>query len=97
MIETYTPGPWKIVTKRNRKGGRVCTAVIRDGQHEGLGGPEIAWLKSSVEDGALIAAAPDLLKACELASSGWKGEQDDEWLDGMLETVRSAIRKATEG
>jgi len=68
-MSKYTPGPWTVREKQNGgKKSRVFSTAI-------MGGDNIHWVVTQVcghdhkgsqkANAALIAAAPDLLEACE--------------------------------
>ena len=92
MAETrkHTPGPWKVVDHLNvvtDDDTEALIARVDDGdvsEHQAEG------------DAKLIAAAPDLLRACEAALNDWR-----EHLGNMarhepdyLELCRAALKKA---
>lgn len=87
------PGPWRV--------GR-----IRDGHAEidNARGETVLECRESVAQ--LVAAAPDLLKACKAAAEALEPRQfsygdGDEWNNedviAALAVVRAAIEKATKG
>lgn len=97
----HTRGPWfasgRITSKKRWIGGVVSAnngAVLTSGSVDGLHG------KPSVmqANARLIAAGPDLLKACRAmlhctgGSKTWKGETHD-----ALVLIEAAIAKATTG
>jgi hypothetical protein len=79
-MSKHTPGPWEAVgclvrTARTESGGGFLVAECPvTNEHR--------W-----EDARLIAAAPDLLAACEAA---YEGDIDPEYLRAML---RAAIER----
>lgn len=87
--EGFTPGPWKLwqatsdhsLNVVNEKSEFICEVGVlgKDGDTRD------ARIKA---DGNLIAAAPDLLAACEKALYALKGREHDGFL-------RDAIKKAT--
>ena len=102
---THTPGPWVLVIDKGTSG--VFRYEIRTAApHNPAGwlGKHIATLNAFPtmnpnENGALIAAAPDLLAACEAALSFGEGHPDRTpgWHDARLTTqlmLRAAIAKA---
>ncbi len=100
---THTPGPWRVEEGPNDT--RVLDVYAGTWKiHHG------AWGRQA--DAFLIAAAPDLLEACEKAEAGisdWRlgSEHKDHadyrnmtasegYLCSVLDELRAAIRKATE-
>ncbi|EHJ3833300.1 TPA: hypothetical protein ACWV6L_000688 [Salmonella enterica subsp. enterica serovar Muenchen] len=93
----YTPGPWQWCTSNSflrlssqatgKDGGVIDSYVMRDGHPS---------LRVSKEDMDLIAAAPDLLEALQLAEKAMaKGRNVTypEWY-GVINKARAAISKA---
>lgn len=94
MGQAHTPGPWVV-------GGSNSRMILRDipGMCDGHDGYSVAVTTShsllseseALANARLIAAAPDLLKACEAA---------EEWLSGWasaepyLTTIRAALSSA---
>jgi hypothetical protein len=90
-----TPGPWKIVDKRHQKNGQI---LIMGGYFDVAN--VLARNECADANARLIAAAPDLLAACEAAL---------EWHDsvtnsisgggiprsGVVAKLRTAIASAT--
>ena len=63
-MSNHTPGPW-YVAYRHYGGGKTADRIVADSGElicEGL-----SWNDNGEVDGQLIAAAPDLLAACEWA------------------------------
>lgn len=106
-MSKHTPGPWIVCVVDGEDGGYLSIEQDR----EALGGDEpstIGEVYTSGEgidmadgeaNGALIAAAPDLLAACEAALSFGEGHPDrtPSWHDARLATqltLRAAIAKA---
>lgn len=94
-----TPAPWKVVTNDPHEAGRVfvetpdesIVAVVGNG----------ALFKDRFDNARLIAAAPDLLAACELLIKQYDLD-DDFILGGGLTNepflmARTAIKKAKGG
>ncbi|MFI4031762.1 hypothetical protein [Klebsiella quasipneumoniae] len=92
-----TPGPWEWWTSNSflrlsskatgKDGGVIDSTVMRDGH------PTLVVKK---EDMALIAAAPELLKALQLAEKAMVSGRNTtytEWY-GAINKARSAIAKA---
>ena len=68
----HTPGPWYLRTNRHtdtqgREWGWIDTAPA-GGQQRRIPGVEVTWTRGAVShaNARLIAAAPELLEACEL-------------------------------
>ncbi|HFW4910606.1 TPA: hypothetical protein ACIBUD_000709 [Salmonella enterica subsp. enterica serovar Lansing] len=93
----YTPGPWQWWTGNSflrlssqatgKDGGVIDSYVMRDGHPS---------LRVSKEDMDLIAAAPDLLEALQLAEKAMAEGRNvtyPEWY-GVINKARSAISKA---
>ncbi len=99
MIENYTPGPWGITTERNSecvqpwlyqkaKGGGVQRTVF-DGE-------AIEEFPLSGDDARLIAAAPELLAACEaLVKAYGEGKERGGSIDwSSLDVAHRLARQA---
>ncbi|HFE0235306.1 TPA: hypothetical protein ACF8KN_004142 [Salmonella enterica] len=93
----YTPGPWQWWTSNSflrlssqstgKDGGVIDTYVMKDGHSS---------LIVSKEDMNLIAAAPDLLEALQLAVKAMAEGRNvtyPEWY-GVINKARAAISKA---
>ncbi|EDV7272630.1 hypothetical protein J9P53_000383 [Salmonella enterica] len=93
----YTPGPWQWWTSNSflrlssqatgKDGGVIDSYVMRDGHPS---------LRVSKEDMDLIAAAPDLLEALQLAEKAMAEGRNvtyPEWY-WVINKARSAISKA---
>lgn len=95
----HTPGPW--IAERNHDGDWVISQPGNDGQVvcclRGCDGPE--WEANA----RLIAAAPDLLAACNSALAGFAGVEAGMGAPGMLADcasvtqLKAAIAKAEGG
>ncbi len=96
----HTPGPWTFFEEHTRPmGQRVVQGQSRILFHV----PRGANLREAAEfeaNGRLIAAAPDLLAACELWDQGFvEGEEFDAdqflaWVNANRRAARAAIAKA---
>lgn len=89
-ILTYTPGPWRIADSseiHSESGQPVCSIA-----HE-----ENSNLDSQIANAnaRLIAAAPDLLNALEIAVVTIKRLAKTDSANGTLNVARAAIVKAT--
>lgn len=97
MNMNYTPGPWQWWTSNSflrlssqstgKDGGVIDTYVMKDGHSS---------LIVSKEDMNLIAAAPDLLEALQLAVKAMAEGRNvtyPEWY-GVINKARAAISKA---
>ena len=86
----HTPGPWKIDEAEN-----LPLAIIQDNE-DGIGICEIEFPGSTeaYANAYLIAAAPELLKALEMAVRFMQDEDLDEALSGEFEIFTDAIAKA---
>ena len=106
----HTPGPWIVCVVDGEDRGYFSIEQDR----EALGGDEPSTIGEVYTSGegidmadgeanaALIAAAPDLLAACEAALSFGEGHPDrtPSWHDARLATqltLRAAIAKANGG
>lgn len=78
-MSDHTPGPWVWTPDRE---------TIHGYSHEGEAIVVVYELGTNENDASLIAAAPDLLKACRQALYALKGREHDQFL-------RDAIAKAT--
>ena len=90
MTTKHTPGPWRVKHKAKlgwagvlTQEGDIIADIVVDGQD--FRDPEQA-----LDDARLIAAAPDLLEACErlLRWAGWPHAEKD------IELARAAIARA---
>ena len=83
-MSKHTPGPWKWSVEYTDNGGRYDCLTAANGE-------EIIGENGSVHEyhKALIAAAPDMLAALELARQALNRDQSD-----ALEAVEVAIAKA---
>jgi predicted DNA-binding protein len=82
-MSRHTPGPWSNPDNLDIQADHKAICHMAEGN------------RSRVADARLIAAAPDLMAACQAALA-----QDDEDLAGFKETlqkVAEAIAKAEEG
>jgi len=96
---SHTPGPWTVSERFNPN----------DSLRMVVGGPMDAWIAKTTgshsEDNArLIAAAPEMLEALQLAAPilnevGYIGQSNwtDEQITKAFHAVRAAIAKATGG
>lgn len=94
-MSQHTPGPWKWVgdLKHNAR-------IIHDNADKRLGRSTICDVTmGSAADAALIAAAPELLAACEKAFAMFQQSplnHDGDWIRSELATrLRAAIAKAS--
>lgn len=89
-MRQHTPGPWRV-----RRQGYAIPQIEQDkplGQAigEAYGG------KQSDANASLIAAAPELLAACEQTERAFNVAEIDPLVAfAVIENVREAIRKAT--
>jgi hypothetical protein len=90
MIESkHTPGPWKA--SRAFIENAPDRLIVTDGK---WGSPALAWLPAARDaDAQLIAAAPDLLKALEVALEYLEANPDD-YSEPRAKAARAAIAKA---
>jgi hypothetical protein len=91
----HTPGPWEArfedgvwVQPPNPSDPIICDLLPRDADSYTLEDEANAYL---------IAAAPDLMAACELAYSGFGFPIDDESHIKISNALAAAIRKAKGG
>lgn len=95
MAHKHTPGPWGIrydyvVQAQSFDGGRLVPVA----QPYGVNGDGTDLFANA----RLIAAAPELLEALEIAQAFMAGFEDDESQAGIqdnLRQIRAAISKAT--
>lgn len=95
----HTPGPWKVYNAFDliRKPGSVA--------FERIGTPIVTVLEcnegydivATKADAQLIAAAPDLLAACEAALEAIRSDADIDWMLNVESQCRAAIAKARGG
>ncbi len=101
-MSKHTNGPWKAYEASERcplpvgcpvevgtetgKGRRTDTICEMVGQGNGKYDPVVTWANAR-----LIAAAPDLLKACkDVLSTIEGGDNDDSFIRAMQEAVKKA-------
>lgn len=92
----HTPGPWHCHYLGSLATG-ITTASIDEFNKEGDRGDLIAWVphdRNEEANAALIAAAPDLLAACQRVISYWNC--GPRYIDGVDvdDVVKAAINKA---
>ena len=90
-MSEHTPGPWEFKPAREDY-RRVLSPDINAG-----GNWHVAIVQSSNADARLIAAAPDLLAACEYALDAMSGPDGPEptMAEKMaMDRLRAAIEKA---
>ena len=96
--QKHTPGPWTIAPGKHRNNEDALTILDRDGE------PIADVLRGLIcsVDLALMAAAPELLAACEVAVRALRDypQYDDPDFEPSLESealelARAAIDKAT--
>jgi hypothetical protein len=66
MKEKHTPGPWQVFKKPSHLYGDYL--IIADSQGKRIGDSD-ASNETAVANASLIAAAPELLEACNLAEA----------------------------
>jgi len=99
MATKHTPGPWAVEDIKSQ--GTMVYRRIHVGK-TALGAISAYKLPKGRDAEAeanarLIAAAPELLAALEIAEgfiSGFEGDELQEGVDWMLSTIRAAIAKA---
>lgn len=100
---SHTPGPWKIADDNdNRPTGCICSAVC-DTQIIAAGRVNGYTIAEGMANARLIAAAPELLDACEKAGSVSEGfittatvNQLRTQLRIVQQAAKAAITKATQ-
>jgi len=82
----HTPGPWRVEPANDKRYGYI----YMDGGN--------TWIDESVriEDAHLIAAAPELLEACNMVLGDWPSKFSNfrKKEPKYLEIIRKAIAKA---
>ena len=93
-MNTHTPGPW---TAWDDDGTGTLPCVLSESVTN-AGNFYVAQC-NVFEDARLIAAAPDLLAACEAALDDWHSHPRNFYRQepGYLAVLRAAIAKAREG
>lgn len=90
----YTPGPWHQYPKTVMVGNQRAYDVTANGNYV------IVARDCTKGDSMLIAAAPDLLEACEIALEAcrknleWAAYKDEQILLEAFNKCRAAINKA---
>ena len=93
----HTPGPWEV---EDDDGAFTIQARITDPETGEIDHEPIVWQMGGIdclEDAVLIAAAPDLLAACEAAMAQLNSWPPAEWgyREMMIaEALEPAIKKA---
>lgn len=101
MEHKHTPGPWLVATSNSwrrivsQHGDVVCAPCNQPDGH-----PDLTFPNGGAEgsDARLIASAPELLEALNLAElfmSGFEGDSMQVEIEGQLRKIRAAIAKAT--
>ena len=99
----HTPGPWRIIRGSEYTDDVEDTAIL---SIEAANGRNVYYTDSGFfvpceADATLIAAAPDLLAACEEAETAiyrLNGSDDlPGWISGVVVNLRAAIEKARGG
>ncbi len=97
---THTPGPWGDVQPGNGSTDRDepgCRWIIHDGR---IVAKTCQQADESTANARLIAAAPELLKACEAArrnidvSTIRPGKKNTQRWETVIDTLDQAIRKS---
>lgn len=100
MSAQHTPGPWSVPHFADMLGGCKCGYVFSESQR-GMGsicsvvsGGENEEHEQAIANARLIAAAPDLLAACQayMADRAEAGCTADS---GAVKAMRAAIEKAS--
>jgi hypothetical protein len=86
MSETHTPGPWRAIKNRNR-GFQIGGKVDRPAYFAKVADVRVS--EHTTADAHLIAAAPDLLEACEEALATLYDQNSE-----LGKKIRAAISKA---
>jgi hypothetical protein len=92
---THTPGPWTIYIYEGwhlPKGGDFVGKILGPNDEPVYAGPASFHAIKKFDDAYLIAAAPDLLEACEALIN--TPARDTKAIDRAWEMMRSAIAKA---
>lgn len=93
-MSKHTPGPWIIVD--TQRGDAIVNALIDDESGAAMYDPIVDGGIDTEANAQLIAAAPDLLAACEAAESWFSGSALSAQEQVLVEQLRAAIAKATE-
>jgi hypothetical protein len=93
MMTTYTPGPWRLFTAFTDP--EIVTD--RKSAHETESLVQFRGQPNALANARLMAAAPELLEALELAETAVEYYHDHEGAGITLKAVRDAIAKATGG
>ncbi len=88
---THTPGPWRVAAPPPKGTNPIADALGDERSYAvDIGRNHVPWL--SLHDALLIAAAPDLLAACEqLIDADATG--DAETMADAIESARKALVK----
>ena len=96
----HTPGPWEWDGSNSVSAGDVAIANLEgDPEFWGTGYTAPGFLQAEA-NGLLIAAAPDLLAACELfmeLDNHVGADHDLKSWARLMEIIKAAIQKDTEG
>jgi hypothetical protein len=99
MSETHTPGPWRAIKNRNR-GFQIGGKCDRPAHFAKVADVRVS--EHTIADAQLIAAAPELLAACEALMEPMRRYRehgtwtvgDEKLLFAAHDAARAAISKA---
>jgi len=91
----HTPGPWELKTHIEKGESQGAPYMFVQSCENG----EIISRVSNFDNARLIAAAPELLEACEkahdeLCKATFSGRGDVRGLDYAIDKIKSAVAKA---
>lgn len=96
MNAKHTPGPWKVGKGINAtvitSDEKTCIAGMIDARRDTLGGASLADIEANAR---LIAAAPELLAACQYVVEFDLLSLSSEQMHTLAKRCRDAINKAT--
>jgi len=96
----HTPGPWYLRTNRHTdsqgNSWGWLDAAPPGGQQRTIPGVNVTWTDGSITkaNARLIAAAPEMLAACEAFVVAWEKSHQLEKTDVAMRMARIAIAKA---
>lgn len=93
-MSAHTPGPWFVMDTKGAFGQSVGLAIVSEHVDDAIVASVGGDLPGEKANAHLIAAAPDLLRACKQWLARFDGERDRECAASIVENIRAAVQKA---